>query len=309
MSRFIAKRLLLMLPLLLGISVVSFTLSALSPSDPAEVALRVNDITPTTEAIEQMREELGLNAPLHIRYLSWALGALKGDFGVSYITKTPVLHEIANALPTTLLLAGITLGLVLVWGAFLGVVCALYRNRFLDRAIRSVIFFTGAIPSFWLALLFIAFFSLTLDLFPTAGLEERSGIILPSLTLFLSYVATYMRLMRNSMLQNEHAPYIFYARARGLSEMSILKHRIINALHPFVIALGMSIPKLIAGTVVIETIFALPGVGWLCVSAIFSRDYPMIQGYVFLMALLFLLFNLLADVSIKLLDPRLRGEL
>lgn len=309
MSRFIVKRLLLMLPLLLGISVVSFTLSALSPSDPAEVALRVNDITPTTEAIAQMREELGLNASLHVRYFSWLLGVLKGDFGVSYITKTPVVHEIANALPTTLLLAGITVALVLVWGASLGALCALYKNSWLDTTIRGFIFFAAAIPSFGLALLFIAFFSLFLDLFPTAGLEQGLGIVLPSLTLFLGYVATYVRLMRSSMLNNEYAPYIFYARARGLSEVSILKHRIINALHPFVIALGMSIPKLIAGAVIIENIFALPGVGRLCVSAIFSRDYPMIQGYVFLMALLFLLFNLLADVSIKLLDPRLRGEL
>ena len=309
MIAFLLKRLALMLPLLLGISLVSFTLIALSPSDPAEVALRVNDITPTVESIAQMREELGLDKPLFERYTTWLGAIAQGDLGISYATKIPVLEEIVQALPTTLMLSSIALVMVVFFGLTLGIVCALYENTLVDKMIRGFIFVATAMPSFWLGLLLIWFFALYLDLLPTSGLQSASGIILPAMTLSLTYIATYIRLMRNTMIQSKHEPYVLYGRARGLREHVIMKHRVMNALQPFIVALGMSIPKLVAGTVIVENIFGLPGVGRLCVSAIFSRDYPMIQAYVLLMATLFIFFNLIADVSVKFIDPRLRRAL
>jgi nickel transport system permease protein len=196
--------------------------------------------------------------------------------------------------------------LIVVLGLFFGIVCAVYEQHFIDKIIRFFIFFSTAMPSFWLALLLMWFFSFYINVLPTSGFEQWDGMILPSITLSFAYVATYIRLMRNTLIQSEHELYVLYAKARGLKSSLIMKHRVMNALHPFVVALGMSIPKLVAGTVIVENIFALPGVGRLCVSAIFSRDYPMIQAYVLLMALLFMGFNLLADSVIRWMDPRLR---
>ncbi|MGD9596485.1 MAG: ABC transporter permease, partial [Wolinella sp.] len=148
-------------------------------------------------------------------------------------------------------------------------------------------------------------FSIHLDLLPTGGLESPASILLPSFTLACAYISTYVRLVRHEMIQQKSELYVLYARARGLSEWEIGSHILKNALRPSLIALGVSIPKLIAGSVIIENIFALPGVGRICVQAIFARDYPMIQGYILMMAVLFLFFNLLADLLARLLDPRM----
>lgn len=309
MLRYAFKRLVLIVPLLVGISLVTFTLINLSPSDPAEVALRVNDITPTAEAIAQMHQELGLDKPIVERYTLWLNALVHGDFGVSYATKRPVLEEILHALPTTLMLASLCLVLIVLFGLGFGILCALYEGTWLDTLVRGLVFFFTAMPSFWIGLLLIWFFAFYMGVLPTSGLEHASGIVLPAITLSLSYVATYIRLMRNTMIETQHEPYVLYARARGLSERVITKHIVRNALHPFMVALGMSIPKLIAGTVIVENIFALPGIGRVCVSAIFSRDYPMIQAYVLFMALLFMLFNLAVDLLATHFDPRLRRRI
>ncbi|DAB31813.1 MAG TPA: nickel ABC transporter permease subunit NikB [Sulfurospirillum sp. UBA11407] len=309
MQKMILRRLSLLVPLVFAISAICFVLINLSPSDPAEVALRVNDITPTSEAIEQMRVELGLDKPMVERYFIWIKGVLQGDFGVSYETNTPIIEEILYAFPTTLKLALSALLLIVSLGLFFGVLCAKYEGSLLDKTIRGFIFFATAMPSFWLGLLLIWFFSLRLDIFPTGGLEEVKGIVLPAITLSLAYVATYIRLMRNTLLSNQQMLFILYAKARGLKEITVLKHQIRNALVPFVTALGMSIPKLVAGTVVVENIFSLPGLGRLCIHAIFSRDYPMIQAYILLMAVSFILFNLFADILVHWINPRLKEQL
>lgn len=276
----------------------------LSPSDPAEVALRVNDITVTSEALAQMKEELGLNAPWYERYALWLKGILHCDFGLSYATKTPVVQEITQALSTTLLLALVTLVLIVCVGFGLGIVCALHEGSWSDKLIRFFVFVSTAMPSFWLGLLLVWLFALHLNLLPTSGLVGIESLVLPSLTLSLSYISTYARMMRNTMIETQGELFVVYAKARGLRESVILRHIITNALRPCIVALGMSIPKLIAGTVVVENIFGLPGIGRLCVHAIFSRDYPMMQAYVFFMACLFIIFNLCADVLVRHLDPR-----
>lgn len=308
MKGFIIKRLLSMIPILVGISFLSFVIINLSPSDPAEVALRVNEIVPTETAIEEMREELGLDKPFLERYKIWLLSSLQGDFGNSYANKKSVSNEIARVLPATLKLASVSLVITLVISVGIGVICAVYENSIGDKITRGIIFLGTAMPSFWVGILLIWIFSVKLNLFPTSGMEQLSSVVLPSITLSLSYISTYARLIRNNMIENKRENYVLYARVRGLKESTIIKHVFKNSLQTSITALGMSIPKLIAGTVVVENIFAWPGIGRLCVSAIYNRDYPIIQAYILIMALLFVVCNLLVDIISALLDPRMRRE-
>lgn len=305
--RYFLSRLLLIPPLMLLISLVAFGLLHLVPSDPAEVALRLNDIELTPEIIAQTRQELGLDQPFWQRYWLWLGNALQGDFGRSFINNQPILDEMLNALPTTLLLAGSALTLIVVVSVILAILAMFKPNHALDNSVRAVLFLFTAMPNYWLALLLIWGLAVKLNLFPVGGLEQPQGIILPSLTLALGYIGTYFRLLRGAMLNQLQQPYIFYARARGLSDKRLIfRHVLPNSLHNALTGIGMSIPKLLAGSVVVENLFALNGVGRLCIQAIFGRDYPMIQAYVLLMSALFLGFNLLIDVVQHWLDPRLR---
>lgn len=308
MRSFISKRLLSMIPILIGISFLSFIIINLSPSDPAEVALRVNEIVPTETAIQEMREELNLDKPFFERYTAWLINSLNGDFGNSYVNKKPVGDEIAQALPATLKLAGISLIITLTISIGAGVLCAIYEGSIGDKITRAFIFLGTAMPSFWIGLLLIWLFSVKLNLLPTSGMETASSVILPAITLSLSYISTYVRLIRNNMIKNKKENYVLYARVRGLKESTIVKHVFKNSLQSSITALGMSIPKLIAGTVVVENIFAWPGVGRLCVSAIYNRDFPVIQAYILIMAVLFVVCNLLVDIISVSIDPRLREE-
>lgn len=308
MKNFITKRLLSMIPILLGISFLSFIIINLSPSDPAEVALRVNEIVPTEAAIEGMREELGLNKPFFERYTTWLSDALQGNFGNSYVNKKPVADEIARALPATINLATVSLIITLVVSVSVGVLCAVYENSIGDKITRAIIFIGTAMPSFWVGILLMWLLSVKFNLLPTSGMEKASSVVLPAVTLSLTYISTYVRLIRNNMIKNKKENYVLYARVRGLKESTIIKHVFKNSLQTSITALGMSIPKLIAGTVVVENIFAWPGIGRLCVSAIYNRDYPVIQAYILIMAVLFVVCNLLVDVISALLDPRMRRE-
>lgn len=297
-----------MIPILLGISFLSFTLINLSPSDPAEVALRVNEITPTEEAVAQMRTELGLDKSFVERYAAWVVNSLQGDFGNSYITNKPVISEMGQAIPATLHLALVSLSIILTVSITAAVLCTVYEGTIVDRLIRGAVFVSEAIPSFWIGLLLMWLFAVKLNLLPTSGMETPVSVILPAVTLSLAYISTYVRLLRNNMVKNKLENYVLYAKARGLKERKIFEHIFKNSLQSSIAALGMSIPKLIAGTVVVENIFAWPGVGRLCITAIFNHDYPIIQAYVLLMAVLFVGFNLLVDIITMLLDPRLRKE-
>ncbi len=308
MKRYFLQRILCILPILLGISLVSFLLINLSPSDPAEVALRVNEIVPTEEAVASIRTELGLDKPFFERYIHWLGDCLKFDFGNSYINKKPVLGEMLKALPPTLYLAGVSLAIILSLSITAGILCAVFEGSVIDKGIRAFIFVGSAMPNFWLALLLIWFFAVKLDLFPTSGMGGFDSVILPAVTLSFSYASTYTRLLRNSMVQNKTENYVLYTRVRGLKESTVIKHIFKNSLQSSITALGMSIPKLIAGTVIVENIFAWPGIGRLCVTAIFNRDYPIIQAYVIMMAVLFVVCNLLVDLLSASLDPRVRRE-
>ncbi|WJY15387.1 ABC transporter permease subunit [Pectobacteriaceae bacterium CE90] len=310
MTRYLLTRLCMMVPLILVISLIAFTLIRLSPSDPAEVALRVNAIVPTDAAIAAMHHELGLDKPFWQQYLSWLKQSLHLDFGTSFVTRDGVWQELMLALPATLRLAGVALSMILVGSLSLAMLCVVRVGRWPDKLLRTLLFLLTAMPNYWTGLLLLWLVALKLDWLPVGGMTESGAVILPALTLALGYLGTYVRLLRNNMLSHFNQPYVTYAKARGLSQRRILwRHVLVNALYSPLVALGMSIPKLIAGTLVIENIFSWPGLGRLCVTAIFNRDYPVIQAYILLMALLFVVGNFLIDVLQLWLDPRLRQGL
>ena len=303
---YILRRLLGLAPLLLAISFFAFVIIQLSPSDPAEVAIRVNALTPTPELIAEVREEMGLDKPFLQRYVTWLDRAVHGDLGKSYVDGKDVAAEMRKALPPTLMLAATSAALMLacsIAAAFVGV---LFEGRWPDVLLRGLIFLGTSMPAFWAGLLFIWFFAVHLDLLPTSGLSGPASLILPAATLSLPYIAAYSRLLRNSMVQTKQQNFVLYVRACGRGRWPVLRHIFRNSLQSSLTGLGMSLPKLVAGTFVVECIFAWPGLGRLCVTAIFNRDFPVIQAYVLLMAVLFVLCNLCMDVVSALIDPRLR---
>ena len=308
MKKYIGKRLISLLPILLGITFLAFAIINLSPSNPAEVALRVNNIVATEEAIASKTIELGLDKPFIERYFSWLINSFKGDFGTSYVNGKDVLELFEQALPNTLKLAFVALLITIVFSVVVGVLCAIYEGSIGDKITRALVFLGTAMPSFWIGILLIWMFSVKIKIFPTSGMIAQNAVVLPAIPLSLGYISTYVRLIRNNMVQNKHEDYVYYARIRGLKESTIIKHIFKNSLQTSITALGMSIPKLIAGTVIVENIFAWPGVGRLCVTAIYNRDFPIIQAYILLMALMFVLCNLLVDVASASIDPRMRKE-
>lgn len=311
LKSYIIKRCIAAIPLLLSISFLCFIFINLIPSDPAEVALRVRQ-TPiiTDEAIEQVRTELGLDDPFFIRYLRWLGKCLKFDLGVSYTNPSrTVIGEISRCLPATIQLALLSLIFVILLSIPIGFFCAVYKNSWFDRIMRSFVFITTAMPSYWIGLLLMWFFSIKLDLLPTSGSGSFKHLLLPAFTVSLTYISTYIRLIRNNILENMKEDYVIYANVRGLKQSTILiQHILKNSLHTCIVAIGMSIPQLISGTIVVENIFAWPGVGKLCIESIFNRDYPIIQAYVLMIGTLFVIFNLIFDIVQFILDPRLRKD-
>ncbi|OCG08760.1 nickel ABC transporter permease subunit NikB [Gilliamella sp. wkB178] len=310
MLNYIIKRLLMMIPILIGITFIAFILINLAPSDPAEVALRLNDIMPTADAIESMRQELGLNQPFWNRYFSWLYNVLHLDFGRSFVYRDRLVwDEMIRSLKPTLILALSAFVFTLSISLVLGVLAAIFANSVFDHGLRIIIFLGTAMPSYWLGLLLIWFFANYCGWLPTGGYGSWQNLILPTITLSFVYISTYIRFIRNNMLENMHDYYIFYARCRGLSKPKIiLKHVLVNSLHTTITALGMTIPQLIAGSFVVEYIFSWPGLGRLCIAAIMNRDYPVIQAYILIMAILFVVCNFIVDVLHQLLDPRLRDS-
>lgn len=311
MKHYVIKRILSAIPLLICISFVCFCFINLIPSDPAEVALRVRQVPVITEeAVQEVRSELGLDKPFFVRYVDWVVNCVQGDFGISYTNPSrTVSEELLRCMPATLELAGASFILVILLSILIGFFCAVYKDSLFDKVMRAFIFMTTAMPAYWIGLLLMWFVSIKLDLLPTSGNNSLKHLILPALTVSLTYISTYIRLIRNNMLENMKKDYVLYANVRGLSQRLILtKHILRNSMQTCFVAIGMSIPQLIAGTIVVENVFAWPGLGTLCIESIFNRDYPIIQAYVLLIGTLFVIFNLIFDILQTIIDPRLRKE-
>lgn len=309
MKQYLLKRLLCLVPVMLGVSIITFALINLAPGDPAELMLRSEGVEPTREAVEALRRELGLNAPVHVRYARWLWNTLHFDLGKSYRTARPVTGEILDRFPATLELTVAALVFVILFAVPAGILSSLYRNALIDHLSRMLALLGASLPGFWLGLLLIYFFSVKLGILPVMGRGSLKHLVLPAVTLGLAMAAVYARLLRASMLEVLGQDFIKVARAKGLQEKWVIgRHALKNAILPAVTIFGMSFGNLLGGAVIIETIFAWPGIGKFAVDSIFNRDYPVIQGYALFMAMIFVLANLLVDISYRLLDPRIRLE-
>ncbi|MCC5468510.1 ABC transporter permease [Pelosinus sp. Bkl1] len=309
LGKYVIKRLIYLIPVLFGITFLSFALTYLSPGDPAELMLSATGTTPSPELIQQVREGMGLNKPFFAQYLHWLTNVLNGDFGTSYKYNKPVLDLILSALPATFKLAGITILMTTLIALPLGIISALHRNKVLDNIIRAVSFLGISLPAPWNGLILMYIFALKLKVLPVMGDSNWTSIILPSASMTILLASRYTRQVRAFVLEELSQDYVVGAKARGISGRGIvLKHVLRNSLVPIITQLGLTFGVLLGGVVIIESIFSWPGVGKLAIEAIFTRDYPLIQGYVVWMTVIYMLINMLVDISYYILDPRIRLE-
>jgi peptide/nickel transport system permease protein len=313
---YLARRLLLLVPVLLGVSVVVFLVLHLSPGDPAEIMLGSQA---TQEDLERLRRELGLTEPLHVQYFHWVTHVARGDLGRSLWMKRPVLDEVLNRYKATLILTASGLLLSTLGGIVLGVSSAVRPHSFLDRASAVTSLFGASMPVFWLGIVLMVIFSLWLGWLPASGMWAPYGggglrdllahLILPAVTLAAASLTIIARLTRSTMLDILSQDYIRTARAKGLVEGRVIfRHGLKNALIPIVTVVGVQAGYLLGGAVLTETVFAWPGVGLLMVQGILARDFPLVQGCVLVIALTFVLINLAVDLLYAYLDPRIQYE-
>jgi peptide/nickel transport system permease protein len=310
--KLVLARLLALAPMLLALSVASFALVHVIPGDPALVMMGGEG---TTQAVEELRHQLGLDRPLHVRYLEWLGQIARGDLGQSLYNRTRVSEELLWRMPTTLALVTLALLLSIGIGVPAGLLSAAFRNSWIDHAARLLTLVSLSLPSFWLGLMLIILFSLWLDLLPIVGYEPITRgfwkaipyLVLPSLSLGAYLAALLTRLTRSSMLEVLSQDYVRTARAKGLRDRAVLmRHALRNALIPIVTVVGINVGILLGGSAVIETVFVLPGVGQLVVRSLYNRDLPVIQGLILYVAVVYVLVNLLVDIVYTYLDPRLR---
>lgn len=307
MLRFIAGRIALLPLMLLGVSAVVFAMLRLGRGDPALDYLRLSQIPPTDAAIANARVLLGLDRPLIEQYGSWLWDAVRLDFGASYVTGRPVLDEFLYFLPATLQLAAFALLITLAVSLPLGIWAARHPDRMPDHIVRGIAFIGVSMPNFWLGFLLVIVFSLWLGWLPPLGKGGLEYMLMPAIAVSLMSLSINARLLRTSMLEVGAQRHVLYARLRGVSERGVTRNHILrNALLPIVTATGMHVGELIGGTLVVENIFGWPGIGRYAVSAIYNRDFPVLQGFVLLMTLIFVLCNLLIDILYAWLDPRIR---
>ena len=293
--------------LLVGITFLSFLLSWLSPGDAAERMLKKSGMMVTEEQLEAKREELGIDQPLLVQYKNWLVKLCKGDLGTSYKSKKEVVQELAKNLPYTAALTAVAMILVILISLPVGILCAQHRNGLFDNIWRGVTYLFSSIPSFFVALLLMYVLALKLGLLPVIATRNWKGILMPALVLALTLSAWYIRQVRAIVLKELSKGSIDGLKSRGISRRKILfGHVLKNSMLPLVTLFGISIGNMMGGTTIVESIFSWPGVGKMAVDAINYRDYPVIQGYVVWMALIFLVINFAVDASYQFFDPRVR---
>lgn len=306
----LAARLLQMVIVLIGISFLTFLLTYLAPGDPVRTMYASSGMIPSEELIEQTREQMGLNEPFLVQYFSWVNDVLHGDFGTSYAFGKPVMDLMLSRLWPTIKLALVALVFMLIVSIPLGMLSAVYKNKWVDYLVRGVTFFGISIPNFWVGLMLMLIFCVYINYFPVicSGGDFKS-LVLPAATLAISMSAKYTRQVRTAVLDELNQDYVTGARARGVKEWKVLWTNVFpNSLLPLITMLGLSIGSLLGGTSVVEVIFSYPGMGNLAVSSITSYDYPMIQAYVLWIAIIYMVINLIVDISYSYVDPRMREK-
>ena len=311
MKRKIGYRLAHIFLVLLGVSFLSFLLMYVSPGDPVRAMYAVSGSIPSEEVLEQTREELGLNDPFFIQYGNWISNCLRGDFGTSYSKGEAVATLLMERVMPTIQLALLSLVIMILVAVPIGVYSALRQNSILDYLLRGTTFISISMPNFWVGLLLLYVVAMKLGWLPVVSNQMNfQRLILPAVTLAIAMAGKYARQVRAAILEELRQDYVAGARARGLSERCVLWcHVLPNAALPLITMLGLSLGSLLGGTAVVEVIFSYPALGSLAISAITSRDYPLIQGYVLWIALIYMAVNLVVDLSYNRLDPRLRKEL
>lgn len=308
MGAYIVRRILITLPLLMAVSFLTFLLISFSPVEPAEVILRAQEVPLITEElVERTNEDLGLDKPFMIQYINWLISIFQLDFGNSYVKNEPVWNLVGPAFINTFKLTIASTVVIIFFSVLIGVVCALNERKAVDRWLRTIMFVFTATPSYLLGAVVIFLFSVKLDLLPTSGMEGMESYILPVLVTALGYIGIYFRNIRSAMINNLNEDYVLYGRASGLSENKITWHILRNSLQVAVSIFCMAIPLILGGTVVIENVFAWPGLGSLSIGAILNRDYPIIQAYVLIVAVAFVMFNMISDILNAVLNPRIRN--
>ena len=302
------SRLLQMLIVLIGISFLTFLLTFISPGDPVRNMYISMGLIPDEQLIAETREQMGLNDPFFTQYFRWLGNCLKGDFGTSFSWGKPVVSLLASRLWPTLKLALISMVLMLIVAVPLGVLSAVNQNKPIDYIVRAITFFGVSVPNFWVGLLLILVFCVKLKLLPVVSSGGSfKDLILPAVTLAVAMSAKYTRQVRTAVLEELHSDYVVGARARGVPERKILWGNVFpNSLLPLITMLGLSIGSLLGGTSVVEVIFSYPGMGKMAVDAITTLDYNMIQAFVLWVALIYMVINLLVDMSYNYIDPRMR---
>lgn len=307
MVRYILKRLLQLVVVLLGVTFLTFMITQATPSDAAEMKYVSMGMMPSTELLEKTREEMGLNDPVLIQYGRWLGNVLHGDLGESSKFGESVWTQMTRKLPMTLKLAGVSLIVVIAISFPLGILSAVKKNKAADYIIRFFSFFGVSMPNFWLALLLMYIFAVRLGWFKVVSTNSVQGMILPVATLTIPMISSYARQIRAALLEELNANYVIGARARGIPERRIIwGHVLPNAILPIITLLGLSVGHLLGGAAIIETIFSWQGIGNMVVEAIRVRDYPLIQGYVIWMAIIYVTVNLIVDIAYRLLDPQIR---
>lgn len=303
MGRYVVRRVLQAVTVMIGALILSFILLRIVPGDPAVLMLPE---TATPEEIAQMRESLGVNEPLSTQFLVYLKQVVTGDFGLSFRRQTPALPLTLRYLPATFLLATASLVLTILISIPLGILAALKQNGWLDNMVGVVALLGQSMPTYWLGILLILLFSVQLRVLPTSGYGEWRHLILPAVTLAFSQVALVTRLTRSNLLEVVRQDYIRTARAKGLAQRTVIfNHALKNALIPVVTVLGLQVGNVLGGAIITETVFAWPGAGSLLVSSIGFRDYPVVQVMVLISAAVFVVINLAVDLFYVLLDPRI----
>jgi ABC-type dipeptide/oligopeptide/nickel transport system permease component len=301
---YVTRRILVSIPTLLGVATIIFMLVRLLPGDPARV---VAGLLASQEDVERIRHQLELDQPLYLQYVTFLGRLLHGDLGTSTRTSMPVTQEILSRLPYTAELAVASTVIAVVLGITLGTLAAARRGGWMDLAISSVSVFGLSMPVYWLGLMLILLFSIRLHMFPAAGGQDPLGLVLPSITLAAFSLALVARQARSAMLEVLGQDYVRTARAKGAPRRVVLvKHALRNALLPVITVIGLQFGALLGGAVLTEFVFSWPGVGRLLVDSIFARDYPVVQGVVLMLAVAFIVVNLLVDLLYAYVDPRIR---
>ncbi len=308
MKHYAVKRLLQLIPILFAITFLSYGMMRLAGSDVVEQKMENTDGTVSQEMIDAAREELGLDKPFIVQYVTWLGKLARGDMGVSYVSGKPVFSTFVSKLPATLLLAVVSILLTVIVSIPLGIWSAVNQNRAADYVIRTASFVGNSLPNFFVSLLLMYFFAIRLNWFPVISRDvSLQSVVLPSITLAIAMSAKYLRQVRATVLDELSKDYVLGAKARGVKFQTTMMKSVMKAsLVTIITLLTLSIGSLLGGTAIVESIFMWDGVGKMAVDAINMRDYPIIQAYVMWMAIIYVLVNLITDVSYRYLDPRIR---